>query len=344
MSSTTAPRITITTKTRVAVADTDPLPADLPTGPIETVIAQADDGARLDAALARAVPALSRARIQALLAQGRVRSGGAEVRLASRRVKAGERFTIDVPPPTAAVPVAQPIPLELLHEDPDLVVLVKPAGLVVHPAPGHDDGTLVNALLERLGDRLSGIGGVARPGIVHRLDKDVSGVMVVAKNDRTHTALSAQFTVHSVERVYEALVWNVPLAARGTVDRPLARDPRDRKRISIVMSGKRAVTHWRMIEAGTRLLGARLQVELETGRTHQIRVHLASIGHPILGDPLYGPRRCPSVEPVAAQAIRDAGRILLHARTLGFTHPRTGTRLRFDVPPPPLFEQIMPAL
>jgi 23S rRNA pseudouridine1911/1915/1917 synthase len=308
------------------------------------VIAAADDGARLDAALARAVPALSRARIQALLAAGRVSTAGAEVRLASRRVKAGERFTITVPPPATAVPQPQAIPVELLHEDADLVVLVKPAGLVVHPAPGHDDGTLVNALLERLGGTLSGIGGVARPGIVHRLDKDVSGVMVVAKNDRTHTALSAQFTVHSVERVYEALVWNVPTSVSGTIDRPLARDPRDRKRISIVMTGKRAVTHWRMIQAGTRLLGARLQVELETGRTHQIRVHLASIGHPILGDPLYGPRRFPPVDPATAQAIRDCGRILLHARTLGFTHPRTQQRLRFDVPPPPLFDRIMPAL
>jgi 23S rRNA pseudouridine1911/1915/1917 synthase len=230
-----------------------------------------------------------------------------------------------------------------VFEDEHLVVLEKPAGLVVHPAAGHDDGTLVNALLAHCGESLSGIGGVRRPGIVHRLDKDVSGVLVVAKHDRAHVRLAAQFSVHAVDRVYEAIAWGLPGAAVGRIDRPVGRDPRDRKRMGVVQGGKRAVTHWRLLAAaGTR--AARLAVELETGRTHQIRVHLASIGHPLVGDRLYGrqpPKGLP--EPVRAE-LRRLERILLHARELGFAHPMTGERLRFSRPAPALFDRIMERL
>jgi len=307
------------------------------------VVEPADAGRRLDAWLAAVLPDLSRSRIQALLDQGQVLRDGQKVSQASRKVRAGESYRLAVPPPTAAIPAAQAIDVGVLFEDEHLIVVAKPAGLVVHPGPGHDDGTLVNALLARCGGSLSGIGGVARPGIVHRLDKDVSGVMVVAKHDRAHTLLSGQFTVHSIHRIYEAIVRGLPAKAEGTVDRPLGRDPFDRKRMAIVRSGgKRAVTHWRRLAAaGTR--AARVECRLETGRTHQIRVHLASLGHPILGDRLYGPRRTGDLPEAARPLVERLDRILLHARKLGFEHPITGQRLEFDLPPPPLFEEVLGA-
>lgn len=310
-------------------------------GMFERIVDPESAGRRLDAWLAAVLPDLSRARIQTLLDQGAVQRDGQKVGQASRKVRAGETYTVAVPDPVAALPVAQEIDLHILYEDEHLIVVAKPAGLVVHPGPGHDDGTLVNAMLAHCRGSLSGIGGVARPGIVHRLDKDVSGVMVVAKHDRAHTLLSGQFTIHSIHRVYEAIVRGLPAKAEGTIDRPIGRDPFDRKRMAIVRSGgKRAVTHWRVLEAaGTR--AARVECRLETGRTHQIRVHLSSLGHPILGDRIYGPKRTGDLPEPARPLVESLGRIALHARRLGFDHPVTGERLEFDLPPPPLFATLL---
>lgn len=309
-------------------------------GPVALLAEAADDGLRLDRFLALRLPELSRSRLQALVREGRLTLGGRVIDEPGHRVKPGDALALEVPAPRAAAPAAEARALEVLFEDEHLIVIVKSAGIVVHPAPGHADGTLVNALLAHCAGSLSGIGGVLRPGIVHRLDREVSGVMVVAKHDRAHVGLAGQFSVHSIERVYEAIVWGVPGMAAGTVDRPLGRHPVDRKRMAIVhRGGKRAVTHWRLLEAaGTR--AARLEFRLETGRTHQIRVHAASLGHPILGDRLYGRGR----DGAGPAAVRDLDRILLHARRLGFVHPVTGAALRFDVPPPSLYEGILELL
>ncbi|GBD42291.1 Ribosomal large subunit pseudouridine synthase D [bacterium HR39] len=308
----------------------------------EIEVAPEAAGSRLDVLLARSVPELSRARIQALVRGGHVRVDDVPVDDPSRKVRAGERLRLSVPPPEPAEPHPEDLPLSMLYEDEHLLVLEKPAGMVVHPAPGHAGGTLVNALLAHCGESLSGIGGVARPGIVHRLDRDVSGVMVVAKHDRAHVGLAGQFTVHSVERVYEAILHGVPTPASGTVDRPIGRHPIDRKRMAVVEGGKRAVTHYRVLEAAG-MLAARVELRLETGRTHQIRVHMQALGHPLLGDPVYRPRRERLPREVQAW-LSGLGRILLHARVLGFTHPVTGERLRFETPPPACFDEAMARL
>jgi len=308
----------------------------------EIEVAPEAAGSRLDVLLARSLPELSRARIQALVREGRLRADGAELRDPACRVRPGQRLRLSVPPPEPAEPRPEALSLEILYEDEHLLVLEKPAGMVVHPAPGHAEGTLVNALLAHCGKSLSGIGGVARPGIVHRLDRDVSGVMVVAKHDRAHVGLAGQFTVHSVERVYEALVHGVPAPAAGTVDRPVGRHPVDRKRMAVVAGGKRAVTHYRVLEAaGT--LAARVELRLETGRTHQIRVHMHHLGHPVLGDPVYRPRR-ERLPRELCTWLSGLGRILLHARVLGFVHPVTGERLRFERPAPFCFDEMMARL
>ena len=311
----------------------------VPTRTVELEVPAEAEGERLDRFLASRLPDMSRARLQALLRDGNLEEGGQPASDPSRRVRPGERYRLVVPPPRPADPALEERELRVLYEDSHLIVLVKPAGVVVHPAPGHSGGTLVNALLAHCKGSLSGIGGVERPGIVHRLDKEVSGVLVVAKDDRTHVGLAGQFTVHGVERVYEGVVWGVPGAAQGTIDAPIGRHPQDRLRMAVVRAGgKRAVTRWRLLEAaGTR--AARLEVRLETGRTHQIRVHLAQLGHPLLGDRLYGAR-----PPRGAQLPVRLDRILLHARRLGFEHPITGERLVFDEPPPAEFDRILALL
>jgi 23S rRNA pseudouridine1911/1915/1917 synthase len=309
--------------------------------------AAADADQRLDKFLAGRLPELSRARLQALLEAGAVSRDGVLITEASCRVKPGQRFAVGLPEPRAARPQAEAIPLDVLHEDEHLLVLDKPAGLVVHPAPGHAQGTLVNALLGHYpagsAGGLSGIGGVLRPGIVHRLDKDASGLMVVAKDDRAHVRLAAQFSVHRIERVYEAIVWGLPPRPSGSIERPIGRHLKDRKRMAVVESGKRALTHYRL-EAAAGTLGARLRVTLATGRTHQIRVHLGTLGLGIIGDPIYRPRRRVSLSPALKQHLAGFGRMALHARILGFEHPVTGAGLRFERPAPPAFDRLFECL
>ncbi len=298
---------------------------------IQAVIATTADGWRMDRALADAVPTLSRERLKVLIAGGRVEQAGILSRDPARKVAAGEAFRVAVPNPEPAHNEAQAIPLVIAYEDEHLIVIDKPAGLVVHPAAGNLDGTLVNALLHHCEGSLSGIGGVARPGIVHRIDKDTSGLMIAAKTDRAHVGLARQFADHSIDRRYRAIIGGVPRESGGSVDAPLARSPHNRKKMAIVPGGKRAVTHWTMIQ---RLNGAALvECRLETGRTHQVRVHMASIGHSLLGDPVYGKAAAGRVR----STLETLGfrRQALHAARLGFIHPITHDALAF--------ESIMPA-
>ncbi len=304
------------------------------------ITANADDaGLRLDKFLANRLPDFSRARLQALVTAGEIRRDGAQIADASARVKPGQRFSVNVPDAKPATPEPEAIPLDVLYEDEHLLVLDKPAGMVVHPAPGHSSGTLVHALLHHCEGSLSGIGGVQRPGIVHRLDKDVSGLMVVAKNDKAHIGLSAQFTVHRIDRAYEAITWGVPAEASGTVNAPIGRHPKDRKRMAVVANGKRAVSHYHLLGAAG-MTASRLEVRLETGRTHQIRVHLGTLGLGIIGDPIYRPRRLTNVNLKLKGDIVRLERILLHARVLGFDHPVLGKKMAFERPPPVVFDRI----
>jgi 23S rRNA pseudouridine1911/1915/1917 synthase len=307
---------------------------------ILTATAGPDDaGQRLDKFLASRLPELSRARLRDLIEAGQVSRGAGVITDGSSRVKPGQSFAVHVPEPRPAAPGSEALPLDVVFEDEHLLVLDKPAGLVVHPAPGHAHGTLVNALLAHCAGSLSGIGGVLRPGIVHRLDKDVSGLLVVAKHDRAHVRLAAQFSVHRIERAYAAIVWGVPSRPQGAVDRPIGRHPKDRKRMAVVETGKPASTRYRLLEAfGT--LAARLDLALATGRTHQIRVHLGALGLGIIGDPVYRPRRRPQVGPGLRNFLAGFERIALHARRLGFEHPVTGERHCFDRPPPPCFDRL----
>jgi 23S rRNA pseudouridine1911/1915/1917 synthase len=293
---------------------------------IEVKLEPAHSGWRLDRALAAAVPTLSRERLKALIRSGNLTSGPAAVRDPATKVRGDEHFRLEVPEPEPAHNEPQDIPLNIVFEDPHLLVVDKPAGLVVHPAAGNRDGTLVNALLHHCGGSLSGIGGVARPGIVHRIDKDTSGLLVVAKTDVAHEGLAKQFAAHSIERKYLAIVAGLLKTAEGTVDAPLARSSANRKKIAIVEGGrgKRAVTHWKRLEILRD--SALVECSLETGRTHQVRVHMASIGHPLLGDPVYG-RSKPHRELLKSLGFE---RQALHAARLGFTHPVTKHRLSFS--------------
>jgi len=313
-------------------------------GGIQTIdvrLASTHAGWRLDRALADAVPTLSRERLKALIRSGAVEAGGKLVRDPAIKVRGEEALRVAVPEPSPAHNEAQDIPLTIVFEDEHLLVVDKPARLVVHPAAGNLDGTLVNALLHHCAGKLSGIGGVARPGIVHRIDKDTSGLLVVAKTDVAHERLAKQFAAHSIDRRYLAIVNGVPRLASGKVDAPLARSAANRKKIAIVEGsrGKRAVTHWKRLDV---LKDAALvECRLETGRTHQVRVHMASIGHPLIGDPVYG------------RAGKTHGKILkelqfhrqaLHAAELGFIHPVTKNRLSFSSPMPPDMQELFNAL
>ena len=299
-------------------------------------------GWRLDRALADAVPTMSRERLKLLVRSGALANGDAALRDPASKVLGTERLRLAVPEPAPAHNRAQDIPLAVVHEDEHLLVVDKPAGLVVHPAAGNLDGTLVNALLHHCRGQLSGIGGVARPGIVHRIDKDTSGLLVVAKTDRAHEGLARQFAAHSIDRRYLAAVSGVPAAAEGTVDAPLARSTADRKKIAIVKDGrgKRAVTHWRRL--GTWRDAASLECQLETGRTHQVRVHMASLGHPLLGDPVYG--RSPPKRLQELLSLLHFHRQALHAAALGFIHPISGKKLSFESPVPADMQELFKAL
>lgn len=308
---------------------------------------------------------LSRSRLTRLIAEGAVSCDGRAVTDPTRRVAAGEVFEIALPEPAGTDMSAEPIPLDIVYEDEDLIVLNKPAGMVVHPAPGSPAGTLVNALLAHCGDSLSGVGGVARPGIVHRIDKDTSGLIVVAKTDRAHHGLAEQFEKHNVERHYLALVHGVPDAAdprlrgiRGVsfeaggilkITTQLARHRTDRQKQAVrFQGGRQAVTRARVVERfGTPPAAALVECWLETGRTHQIRVHMAHAGHGLIGDPVYGGRRrlpAGAFGPAGAAAAAAFPRQALHAATLGFEHPATGQRMRYSVPPPPDLAELAAAL
>jgi 23S rRNA pseudouridine1911/1915/1917 synthase len=318
------------------------------------IVADAEAGERLDRVLARHVGELSRSRLKVLIEAGAVDVDARTIRDPSHHVNSGATILLDVPPPLPAKPAPEPIPLAVIYEDDDIIVIDKPKNLVVHPAAGNWTGTLVNALIAHCGDSLSGIGGERRPGIVHRLDKNTTGVMVVAKNDRAHRALAAQFADHGrsgepFERSYLAFVWGAPERPHGTIDRPIDRDPHGRDRMAVRRGGRDAVTHWRVLErygGGRESAGPRggpksaagpvaslLACRLETGRTHQIRVHLASIGHPILGDDVYGAgfrTKAALLPPPAQQALADLGRQALHAHILTVKHPSDSEIMRFQ--------------
>ena len=316
----------------------------LPIRAVEITPQQA--GARLDRALADSAPDLSRARLAALMSQGAVTLQGVVMSDHSAKAVAG-LYTLQIPALLPAVPQGEDLSLVVLFEDAHLIVIDKPAGMSAHPAPGSVAGTLVNALIHHCGDSLSGIGGVARPGIVHRLDKNTSGVMVAAKTDAAHRGLSALFSAHDIERVYLALTRGAPKPARGTVTTQIGRSTSDRKKMAVLRAGGReAITHYsvdRSFGPVSKPVAARVSCRLETGRTHQIRVHLAHKGAPCLGDPAYGSG---SPSPAVRAAIVDAGlsRQALHAQVLGFCHPITGESLRFETAPPADMAQLEAAL
>jgi 23S rRNA pseudouridine1911/1915/1917 synthase len=353
-------------KERQSLKPSQPSPPGGETGDAvhDFAIAAHHAGARLDKWLSEQIEGLTRTRLKALIEGGALIRDGETFTDPSWTLREGEIYRLVAPPPSTPAPKGEAIPLDVVFEDSHLIVVNKPAGLVVHPAAGHWTGTLVNALIAHCGKSLSGVGGVARPGIVHRLDKDTSGLMVAAKNDAAHHGLAQLFSIHDIERVYEALVVGAPRPGVGSIDAALARAPAQRKKMTVVADeeradARRAVTHYKITErfggARARLAGdaiaALLECRLETGRTHQIRAHLAAIGHPLIGDPVYG--RGPglaglkpgdSAADAAIAASRKFRRQALHAKILGFVHPATGDALRFECEAPADFQALRESL
>lgn len=291
-----------------------------------------DVGTRLDIFLADAMEQLSRSGVQRLIEEGHITLNGGQAK-ANHKLREGDIMDVEIPEVQETEILPEEIPLDILYEDADVIVVNKPQGMVVHPAPGHTSGTLVNALLFHCGEELSGINGEKRPGIVHRIDKDTSGVLMVAKNDRAHQSLAAQLAAHSITRQYNAVVYNGFTEDEGTVDEPIGRNPQDRKKMAVTRKHSRhAVTHYRVLERMEKF--TLIEAQLETGRTHQIRVHMTYIGHPLLGDTVYGPKK---------QPFSTEGQVL-HARVLGFLHPRTGEYMEFEAPLPPYFTAILERL
>jgi 23S rRNA pseudouridine1911/1915/1917 synthase len=336
------------TNSRILSADPDTdADEDSPARPDAVIATPENEGERLDRFLAQSFATLSRSRIKNLILDGMARRGEVTVRDPSEPVQAGAVYALTIPEVAPAIPQPENIPLTILYEDADLVVLDKPAGLVVHPAPGNYEGTLVNALLAHCGDSLTGIGGERRPGIVHRLDKETSGVMVAAKTELAHARLSEIFARRDLDRHYRALCWGTMSPPAGDIDGAIGRDPRDRKRMAVRMSGGRAaLTHYSTLQIW-RLAVSLLDVKLSTGRTHQIRVHLAAATHPVVGDPIYL-RRIPAVSkslpPEVRRQLLDFPRQALHAASLAFAHPRTGEPLSFQTDPPADFRDLVAAL
>ncbi|MEM1307482.1 MAG: RluA family pseudouridine synthase [Pseudomonadota bacterium] len=341
------------------IDEVDEAGARAPDGPLTVSVHADDDGARLDRYLADQldpVHALSRARLQALIGDGAVRINGVPVLSQKAKVRAGDAVTIAIPEPVAAAPRPQPMPLDIAYEDAALIVVNKPAGLVVHPGAGNGDGTLVNGLLAHCGASLSGIGGVARPGIVHRLDRATSGLLVVAKTDRAHRALSNQFASHGrdgrLHRHYTALVWGTFTHPNGTIDAPIGRSRTHRTRMAVAPEGhgREAITHYdveRVFGASTREAITMLDVRLETGRTHQIRVHMASVRHPVVGDPTYASgyqTKEQRLTEAAQDALSALGRQALHAGVLGFEHPIDARSMRFEAALPEDMAAVVQAL
>jgi len=316
-----------------------------------------DAGQRLDKFLVNRRPELSRSRVQALIEEGAVTIGGKPVTDTNSKVKSGQTFKLVIPEPKESRIEAQDIDLDVVHEDKQMLVINKPAGLTVHPAPGHPDMTLVNALLAHCGKSLSGIGGVARPGIVHRIDKDTSGLMVVAKNDIAHLNLSAQLSDHSLQRTYYALIWGAPKVASGTITGNIGRSMANRQKMAIVKKGGRsAVTHYKVLKTFSCGLKSPLvsliECKLETGRTHQIRVHFTHIGHPLVGDPVYGQStssrltggNLKSLPEKTRKALLAFNRQALHAKEIGFVHPTTGKKMHFTSELPADMKALIKAL
>lgn len=310
-------------------------------------VAPGEAGGRVDRVLAAAWPELSRNRLKNLIEAGHLAASGGTISDPSTRVKAGWRLRLSLPAAAPARPEAEAIGLAVVYEDAQVIVVDKPAGLVVHPAPGNPAGTLVNALIAHCGDSLQGIGGEKRPGIVHRLDKDTSGLLVAAKTQAAHADLVAQFSERRIARSYRAVCWGVPAPARGRFNGAIGRSPRNRKKMAVLRRGGRAaVTHYRTRAVLADGAASLLECRLETGRTHQIRVHLSEAGHPLVGDPLYGRRR-PAVAGLPAEAraaVEAFPRQALHAATLAFTHPTTGARLAFESPLPADLRDLIAAL
>lgn len=291
-----------------------------------------DVGTRIDVFLAENMEDLSRSGVQKLIDEGMITLNGGKTK-ANYKLREKDIMDVTVPEVKEVEILPEDIPLDILYEDSDVIVVNKPQGMVVHPAPGHTSGTLVNALMFHCGDDLSGINGEKRPGIVHRIDKDTSGVLMIAKNDMAHQSLAAQLAEHSITRKYNAVVYNGFNEDEGTVNEPIGRNPQDRKKMAVTQKHSRhAVTHYRVIERMEKF--TLIEAQLETGRTHQIRVHMTYIGHPLLGDPVYGPKK----QPISLEGQA------LHARVLGFIHPRTGEYMEFEAPLPPYFEALLERL